>query len=150
MQAEQRLANFRLSLTTSKFGPKPRIRNDKSAHGFAALLPSSCLSNKLLIMVNSWSFYSFIFYLISRHLQLTVAQCYLPGGSWAPDHVPCNNSAYPSSCCKPGWTCFSNTLCIATDPSVIENGVAVGTAFRAACTSPQWNKTVCGNICLGG
>ncbi len=122
---------------------------NKSARVFAALLPSSAFLNKLSIMVVSLRFYPFIFCLVSHPFQLAVAQCYLPGGNWVSDYVPCNSSAYASPCCKPGWTCFSNTLCIATDPSVIENGVAVGTAFRPACSTPQWNKTACGDVCQG-
>jgi hypothetical protein len=76
------------------------------------------------------------------------AQCYYPGGTWAKDQFPCNGHAYTTLCCPTGWTCFSNNLCIATDPSVVSSDLPLGTSIRGTCTNPLWNSTACGDFCL--
>lgn len=82
------------------------------------------------------------------HIAIAKAQCYYPGGAWAKDQFPCDKYAYTTLCCPTGWTCFSNNLCIATDPSVVSSDLPLGTAIRGTCTNPQWNNTVCGDFCL--
>ena len=91
------------------------------------------------------------FYLIlcfSALPRRVLAQCYYPGGAWAGGHVPCDPHAYATLCCPRGWTCFSNNLCVATDPSVILSEIAIGTSYRGACTNPNWNTSACGDFCL--
>ncbi len=83
-----------------------------------------------------------------NHLVVVEAQCYYPGGAWAGNQFPCDKYAYATLCCPTGWTCFSNNLCIATDPSVISSDLPLGTAIRGTCTNPQWNDTACGDFCL--
>lgn len=81
---------------------------------------------------------------------LTVAQapCYFPGGDWASGYYPCDPTAYTTLCCQIGWTCFSNGLCMITDPSTANATYQVGTTFRGACTNPKWNASACGAFCL--
>lgn len=83
------------------------------------------------------------------------APCYFPptgsGDDLAPGYYPCY--AYGrevSSCCAPGWTCFSNSLCIATTPSRSWPNITIGAVQRGACTAPKWDNNACGNICLTG
>jgi hypothetical protein len=92
----------------------------------------------------------FIIYLAvaACYTSLADAQCYYPGGTWAKDQFPCDKYAYTTLCCPTGWTCFSNNLCIVTDPSIISSNLPLGTAIRSTCTNPLWNNTVCGDFCL--
>jgi hypothetical protein len=80
-----------------------------------------------------------------------LTQCYYPGppvtgGTLAANFTPCDPFAFTSLCCPSGWTCFSNNLCVVTDPNV-DVGSPLGTAIRGACTNPQWNTTACGDFC---
>lgn len=86
---------------------------------------------------------------VLNRLAIANAQCYYPGGMWADDQFPCDKYAYTSLCCPTGWTCFSNKLCIATDPSVVSSDLQLGTAIRGTCTNPLWNNNACGDFCLG-
>ena|ERR1700719_271374 len=87
---------------------------------------------------------------LSHFFEYTLSQfCYYPDGTSAGrGHFPCNQSAFTTFCCLQGWTCFSNDLCIATDPSVISSAVPIGTSYRGTCTNPDWNDSACGNFCL--
>lgn len=76
------------------------------------------------------------------------AQCYLPGGSLAANQLPCDPFAMTAQCCPTGWTCFSNNLCVVTDPQVVSSQIPIGTASRGSCTNPLWNNTACGDFCL--
>src|SRR5580700_6443290 len=82
------------------------------------------------------------------YIALADAQCYYPGGTWAKGHSPCDKYAFTTLCCPTGWTCFSNNLCIVTDPGIISSSLPLGTAIRGTCTNPLWNNTVCGDFCL--
>ncbi|KAN0068003.1 hypothetical protein V8E54_013931 [Elaphomyces granulatus] len=85
---------------------------------------------------------------LSHFFKYTLSQCYNPDGTPAAQgHYPCQ-FAFTTFCCLQGWTCFSNDLCIATDPSVISSAVAIGTSYRGSCTNPNWNDSACGNFCL--
>lgn len=75
-------------------------------------------------------------------------QCYFPGGvQRAFGWEPCVDFVEQSICCPTGWTCFSNKLCVATDPSVVNSTVPLGSTRRGACTNPSGNTTVCGDFC---
>ncbi|KAK4232587.1 hypothetical protein QBC38DRAFT_351956 [Podospora fimiseda] len=79
------------------------------------------------------------------------APCYFPGGSLAPGYFPCHAfGSEVSSCCAPGWTCFSNSLCIATTESRSWPNISIGAVQRGACTAPKWNNEFCGSVCLTG
>lgn len=93
-------------------------------------------------------FVALVFVLVATNAQ----PCYYPGGdSIAFDQVPCVNYVPSSVCCPTGWTCFSNTLCVATDPGVVNDTVPLGTSIRGTCTNPNWaseGDAACGNFCL--
>ena len=77
------------------------------------------------------------------------APCYFPGGDLAPGYFPCIAYGAPvTSCCAPGWTCFSNSLCIATTESRSFPNISLGAVQRGACTAPKWNNEFCGSVCL--
>lgn len=96
-------------------------------------------------MLLSLSQFFFSFVLISA----TNAQCYYPGGDKiAYDHQPCLAYVETSLCCPTGWTCFSNMLFVATDPSVITSTIPLGTSIRGTCQNPNWNESACGSFCL--
>ncbi|KAF2762987.1 hypothetical protein EJ05DRAFT_495828 [Pseudovirgaria hyperparasitica] len=76
------------------------------------------------------------------------APCYYPGGESALLYQPCNPFAFTSACCPSGFTCFSNNVCILTDPNATTTNVPLGTAFRPTCTNPNFNTRLCGNYCL--
>jgi hypothetical protein len=83
------------------------------------------------------------------------SQCYFPptaddGGQpdIAQDHIPCNENTLTSMCCPNGWTCFSGGICIITDLSQYPSQLSIGAAIRASCTNPNWDQSVCGDICL--
>jgi hypothetical protein len=103
------------------------------------IIMSSSLQNRVFVIC---------FAAVVHHIAIARAQCYYPGGAWASDQYPCNKYAYTTLCCPTGWTCFSNNLCVATDPSVVSSDLPLGTAIRGTCTNPQWNDTVCGDFCL--
>ena len=77
------------------------------------------------------------------------APCYFPSGSRAVGYYPCDATAYVTACCPPGWTCYSNSLCVVTTHSTSYPNLTLGAAKRGACTNPLWNNAFCGNICLG-
>ncbi|KAF2676645.1 hypothetical protein K458DRAFT_492372 [Lentithecium fluviatile CBS 122367] len=76
------------------------------------------------------------------------AACYLPNGSWSPGFFACDPTAFITSCCPTGWTCYSNSMCVVTDPSTANSSHPVGTSIRASCTNPKWNNAICGDFCL--
>lgn len=76
------------------------------------------------------------------------APCYGPGGSLTEGFFPCDPTAYITACCPMGWTCFSNAMCVVTDPGVVDESRPVGTSQRGMCTNPVWNNAVCGDYCL--
>lgn len=77
------------------------------------------------------------------------APCYFPGGALAPGYFACHAfGAEVSSCCAPGWTCFSNSLCIATTETRSWPNITLGAVQRGACTAPKWNNEFCGSVCL--
>ncbi|KAK4160067.1 hypothetical protein QBC43DRAFT_293392 [Cladorrhinum sp. PSN259] len=79
------------------------------------------------------------------------APCYFPGGALAPGYFACHAfGAEVSSCCAPGWTCFSNSLCIATTETRSWPNISIGAVQRGACTAPKWNNEFCGGVCLTG
>ncbi|KAF1808584.1 hypothetical protein P152DRAFT_213861 [Eremomyces bilateralis CBS 781.70] len=75
-------------------------------------------------------------------------ECYFPGGAWARDYLPCDPYAPTTACCPTGYTCFSNQLCVATHPDVINSTSPVGTSLRPGCTNPAWDELICGDFCL--
>jgi hypothetical protein len=80
--------------------------------------------------------------------------CYYPGlqdglGDVAEDYFPCDDTQYEAQCCPKGYTCFSNLLCMITDPRGANSSAPVGTVKRASCTNARWQNTICGNFCLG-
>ncbi|KAK4190971.1 hypothetical protein QBC35DRAFT_45238 [Podospora australis] len=83
------------------------------------------------------------------------APCYWPStepdGEFALGYFPCHAFGKEvSSCCAPGWTCFSNSLCMATTPSRSWPNITIGAVQRGACTAPKWDNNACGSICLTG
>ncbi|KAK4201120.1 hypothetical protein QBC40DRAFT_278887 [Triangularia verruculosa] len=79
------------------------------------------------------------------------APCYFPGEVHALGYYPCQPfGAEISLCCPQGWTCFSNSLCIATTETKSFPNITLGEVQRGACTSPGWNNAVCGGVCLTG
>jgi hypothetical protein len=74
--------------------------------------------------------------------------CYYPSGSVAAGFSPCDPTAFITQCCPTGWTCFSNSLCVVTDPRTVNSTVSLGTTIRSTCTNPKWNNAICGNFCL--
>ncbi|KAK3998326.1 hypothetical protein QBC44DRAFT_2479 [Cladorrhinum sp. PSN332] len=79
------------------------------------------------------------------------APCYFPGGSLAPGYFACHAFGREvSSCCAPGWTCFSNSLCIATTETRSWPNISIGAVQRGACTAPRWDNEFCGSVCLTG
>jgi len=77
------------------------------------------------------------------------APCYYPSGGVALGYYACVATAYITTCCPQGYTCYSNNLCVVTTPSDIFPNVTVGDAKRGACTNPKWNNAICGSFCLG-
>ena len=59
------------------------------------------------------------------------APCYDPTGSRAPGYYPCDPHAYITNCCAPGWTCFSNSLCVVTTASESYPNLTMGAVERA-------------------
>jgi hypothetical protein len=76
--------------------------------------------------------------------------CYFPSGSPALEYYACDATAFVTTCCPLGWTCYSNSLCVVTTPSASYLNLTLGAAKRGACTNPLWNNAICGNICLDG
>ena len=76
------------------------------------------------------------------------APCYFPIGRPAPGYFACDTTAYITQCCPKGWTCYSNNLCVVTDPSEANSTNPIGTTIRATCTDPKWKNAVCGDFCL--
>lgn len=116
-------------------------------------LPKTIMKASLLAM-NSFT----VFFLLFTRGQADVdtrsyglgGTCYYPSGDIAYGYYPCIVvNAYISACCQTGWTCFSNSLCVMTDPTSSSNlNVAIGSTSRAACTDPEWSSEVCGGFCL--
>lgn len=77
------------------------------------------------------------------------APCYYPTGNLASGFYPCDPTAYITMCCPEGYTCYSNSLCVATLPDGLYPDLVQGTALRGACTNPLWNDVICGDECLG-
>jgi hypothetical protein len=76
--------------------------------------------------------------------------CYYPSGQIAIGYVGCDPTAYMIQCCPTGWTCFSNSLCVITDPaSANSTSYPLFSTLRGACTDPEWDNAICGNFCLG-
>lgn len=78
------------------------------------------------------------------------APCYTPDGDLAPGYYPCDPTAFITNCCAPGWTCFSNSMCVVTTPSNAYPNLTLGTAERSMCTNPKWNNDICGDFCITG
>jgi hypothetical protein len=76
--------------------------------------------------------------------------CYYPGEMWAPDFYPCDPNADISLCCPLGWTCMSDGRCLVTYPETADTTYPIGTSYRGTCTSSRWDRSKCGNFCLGG
>jgi hypothetical protein len=74
--------------------------------------------------------------------------CYYPSGEIASDFLPCDAYAYITQCCPSGWTCFSNSLCVVTDPRAANATYPIATTIRAGCTNSIWNNAICGDFCL--
>ena len=64
----------------------------------------------------------------------------------AEGHSPCSESSSSKFCCPFGYTCFSNHICIATDPGT---GAPFQNAVRGSCTDDTWDTGACGDFCLG-
>ncbi|KAK4134987.1 hypothetical protein BT67DRAFT_433785 [Trichocladium antarcticum] len=80
---------------------------------------------------------------------IPTAPCYFPGGDLAPGYFACIAYGAPvSSCCAPGWTCFSSALCIATTETAAFPNITLGAVQRGACTAPKWSNEFCGSVCL--
>src|SRR6266702_7976680 len=79
----------------------------------------------------------------------TPGTCYTPQGVPIPGQQACNAYLQVSSCCPKGATCFSNQLCILTDPDEVGNGLSLGAVLRGGCTNPLWSNSICGSFCLG-
>lgn len=77
------------------------------------------------------------------------APCYDPSGEVTPGYYPCDPTAYITTCCPQGWTCFSSSLCIVTTHSNAFPNLTLGEVVRGTCTNPLWNDNVCGDYCLG-
>ncbi|KAF2478284.1 uncharacterized protein BDR25DRAFT_251022 [Lindgomyces ingoldianus] len=80
----------------------------------------------------------------------TDAPCYSPNGARATGYFACDPTAYITSCCPQGWTCYSNSMCVVTDPSTANSSHPIGTSMRGTCTNPVWNNAICGDYCLKG
>ena len=89
-----------------------------------------------------------VFYLFLDVVEVH-CQCYFPGGDLAANYSPCDEYAYNSLCCLPGWACLSNKLCVVTDSSPGNVEFPIGTSIRGTCENPNWNATACGDFCLG-
>src|SRR5579871_4613105 len=76
------------------------------------------------------------------------APCYFPSGDRALGYFPCDANAYIVQCCPSGWTCYSNSLCVITDPSTVNTTAPIGTSIRGTCTDPKWVNPICGEYCL--
>ncbi|KAK4209728.1 hypothetical protein QBC37DRAFT_294037 [Rhypophila decipiens] len=77
------------------------------------------------------------------------APCYGFNGKFQTGYYPCQTfDVAVSQCCSPGWTCFSNAMCITTNPVVFLPNVTLGSVLRSACTDPGWNVSGCGGFCL--
>lgn len=74
-------------------------------------------------------------------------QCYFPGGQVAEGHSPCSPSQSTSFCCPFGYTCFSNHICIVTDPGT---GAPFQASTRGSCSEKEWDRSACGDFCLSG
>ncbi|KIH92561.1 hypothetical protein SPBR_03032 [Sporothrix brasiliensis 5110] len=98
--------------------------------------------------------YVAVFFAASSLPPLTVADsnapCYDPTGTLAPGYYPCDSTAYITNCCAPGYTCFSNSLCVVTNESKSFPNLTVGAVERSMCTNPQWNNDICGDFCVTG
>lgn len=88
------------------------------------------------------------FFLLSLVFSDENAPCYLPNGSQAFGFLPCNVFARVTSCCPMGWTCYSNSMCVVTDPSTANSAYPIGTSMRGSCTNPEWDNAFCGDYCL--
>ncbi|OIW25214.1 hypothetical protein CONLIGDRAFT_691002 [Coniochaeta ligniaria NRRL 30616] len=76
------------------------------------------------------------------------APCYDPKGIRAPGYYPCDPTAYITTCCPQGWTCFSNSLCVVTTHSNAFPNLTLGDVVRGTCTNPLWANEICGDYCL--
>ncbi|ERT01111.1 hypothetical protein HMPREF1624_02350 [Sporothrix schenckii ATCC 58251] len=98
--------------------------------------------------------YVAVFFAASSLPPLTVADsnapCYDPTGTLAPGYFPCDSTAYITNCCAPGYTCFSNSLCVVTNESKSFPNLTLGAVERSMCTNPQWNNDICGDFCITG
>ncbi|ORY07297.1 hypothetical protein BCR34DRAFT_27717 [Clohesyomyces aquaticus] len=91
----------------------------------------------------------FLFLLVSQTVVADIdAPCYSPNGARAPGYFACDPTAYITSCCPKGWTCYSNSMCVVTDPSTANSSYPIGTSIRGTCTNPVWNNAICGDYCL--
>ncbi|KAF2805881.1 uncharacterized protein BDZ99DRAFT_539136 [Mytilinidion resinicola] len=75
--------------------------------------------------------------------------CYTPQGVPTDGQQACNPYQQVSSCCPSGTTCFSNQLCILTDPEEVSDTLPLGAVLRGSCTNPLWSNSICGSFCLG-
>src|SRR5579871_1570222 len=78
------------------------------------------------------------------------APCYWPTVQIerAYGYYPCDPTAYITTCCPEGWTCYSNSLCVVTDSATANSTYPIGSSMRGTCTNPVWNNAVCGDFCL--
>ncbi len=77
------------------------------------------------------------------------APCYDTTHSYAPGYYPCETeNAFITHCCAPGYTCFSNNLCVVTTETHAYPNLTLGQAQRSMCTDPSWNNNVCADFCL--
>ena len=113
------------------------------------LFSFSPLGSKMLFFRYGKLSLPLFWFLILQAIAESNAPCYSPAGTEAAGFFPCDPTAYITACCPMGWTCFSNSLCIVTDPHISNDSLALGTTIRAACTNPKWNNAVCGGFCLG-
>lgn len=79
--------------------------------------------------------------------QPPLGSCYYPNGQWASNQYPCYSYRYISFCCPSGWSCYSNQLCVVTDPDTANSSYPIGTTAQGTCTNPQKDTGSCGGFC---
>ncbi|POR31358.1 Uncharacterized protein TPAR_08408 [Tolypocladium paradoxum] len=75
----------------------------------------------------------------------TLALCYFPDGSVAPQDSPCSDDTAQSTCCGQGYACLSNNVCMATGREIQKPGAT--TFSRGSCTDRSWRSGACPNFC---